>query len=85
MHTFDFILFSYDKGLINENDFLLLCRSYISQDLDFPLSCFLLAIEPPVIPATKQNELNTDKKLDRVFIQSDKSENKQLSVLIKYI
>ena len=29
MDTFDFILISYDKGLINDNDFLLWCRSYV--------------------------------------------------------
>ena len=29
MDTFDFILLLYDKGLINDNDLLLLCRSYI--------------------------------------------------------
>ena len=85
MDTFDFILLLYDKGLISDNDFLLLCWSYISQNLDLPLSCFL--IEPPVIPTTKQN--NTDKKLvfstGRVFVKCDKSENTKLSILIKYI
>ena len=30
MDTFDFVFLSYDKGLINDNDFLLLCRSYVS-------------------------------------------------------
>ena len=40
MDTFDFILLSYDKGLINDSDFLLLRRSYISQNLDLPHSCF---------------------------------------------
>ena len=45
-----------------------------------------LLLEPPVIPATKEN--NTEKKLDfstdRVFVQCDKSENTNLSILIKY-
>ena len=49
---------------------------------------FQLLLEPPVIPATKQN-INTDKKLDfstgRVFVQCNKSENTKLSILIKYI
>ena len=42
-----------------------------------------LLIEPPLIPTTKQNKLNTDKKLDfstgRVFVQCEKSQNTQLS------
>ena len=42
-----------------------------------------LLLEPPLIPTTKQNKLNTDKKFDfstgRVFLQCDKSENTQLS------
>ena len=58
MYTFDFILLSYDKGLINENDFLLLRQSYISQNLHLPWLSQLL-LEPPVIPTTKQNKLNT--------------------------
>ena len=82
MDTFDFILLLYDKGLINDNDFLLLCRSYISQNLDLASQ---LLLEPPVIPTTKQH--NTDKKLDfstgRVFVQCAKSENTKLSILIK--
>ena len=32
MDMFDFILLLYDKGLINDHDFLLLCWSYISQN-----------------------------------------------------
>ena len=44
-------------------------------------------LEPPVIPATKQN--NTDKKLhfntDRVFVQCNKTENTKFSILIKNI
>ena len=85
MDTFDFSLLSYDKGSINDNDFLLLCRSYIS--LNFNRFASQLLLEPPVIPTTKQN--NTDKKLDfstgRVFVQCDKSRNTKLSILIKYI
>ena len=46
-----------------------------------------LLLEPPVIPATKQN--NTDKKLhfntDRVFVQCNKTENTKFSILIKNI
>ena len=38
MDTFDFILLLYDKGLINDNDFLLLCWSYVSQNFDLTLS-----------------------------------------------
>ena len=67
MDTFDFILLSYDMGLINDDDFLLLCPFYISQNIDLPVN--ELFLEPPVIPATKQN--NTDKMFDfstgRVF------------------
>ena len=48
-----------------------------------------LFLEPPVIPTTKQNKLNTDKMLDfstgRVFVRCDKSENTKLIILIKYI
>ena len=44
-----------------------------------------LVLELPVIPTTKQNTLNTDKKLDfsrgRVFTQGDKSENMQLLII----
>ena len=43
MDTFDFILLSYDKGLINDNDFLLLCRSYISQNYYHHISCVVLS------------------------------------------
>ena len=60
------------------------CRSYISQNLHLLSAAFRTA----VIPITKQNKLNTDKKLDftgMVFVQCDKSENTQLSILIKYI
>ena len=48
-----------------------------------------LLLETPVIAFAKQNKLNTDKKLDfctgRVFVEYDKFENTQLSILIKYI
>ena len=83
MDTLDFILLSYDKGLINDNDFLLVLILHLPE---LRLASQLL-LEPPVIPTTKQN--NTDKKLDssagRVFVQCDKSENTKLSILIKYI
>ena len=69
MDTFDFILLLNDKGLINDNDFLLVLILHLPE-LRFASQ---LLLEPPVIPTTKQN--NTDKKLDfsadRVFIQCD--------------
>ena len=83
MDTFDLILLLYDKGLINDNDFLLVLILHLPE-LRFASQ---LLLEPPVIPTTKQN--NTDKKLDfstdRVFVQCDKSENTKLSILIRYI
>ena len=90
MDTFDFILLSYEKGLINDNDFLLLCRSYLSQKLDLPLSCFLYnGLQVLQLEYSDHKTNNTDKKLDfgtgRVFVICDKSENTKLSVLIKYI
>ena len=79
MDTFDFILLLYDKGLINVTILHLPELRIASQ----------LLLEPPVIPTTKQNKLNTDKKLDfntgRMFVQCDKSENTKLSILIKDI
>ena len=39
--TRDLILLSYDIDLINDEDFLLLYPSYIYQNLDLPLSCYL--------------------------------------------
>ena len=66
MDTLDFILLSYDKGLINDNDFLLVLILHLPE-LRFASQ---LLLEPLVIPTTKQN--NTDKKLDfsagRVFV-----------------
>ena len=50
--------------------------------------CLSAAFRTAVIQTTKQNKLNTDKKLDfstgRMFVQCDKSENTKLSILIKY-
>ena len=85
MDTFDFILLSYGKGFISDNDFSpsLVSILYLPE-LRFASQ---LLLEAPVIPTTKQN--NTDKKLDfstgRVFVQCVKSENTKLSILIKYI
>ena len=57
MDAFDFILLSYDKGLINDNDFLLLCRSYVSQKLDLPLSCFYNGLQVLQLEFQKQNKI----------------------------
>ena len=43
MDTFDSILLSYDKSLITDDDFLFLCRSYISQNLDLFSAAFRTA------------------------------------------
>ena len=64
--------------------------SFSCVDLTSPKTyiCLSAAFRTAVIPTTKQNKLNTDKKLDfstgRVFVQCDKSENTKLSILIKY-
>ena len=50
MDAFDFVLLSYDKGLINDNDFLLVSILHLTE-LRFASQ---LLLEPAVIPTTKQ-------------------------------
>ena len=58
--------------------------SFSSVDLTSPKTCLLAAFRTAVIPATKQNKLYNLNNFStgRVFVQCDKSENTQLSILI---
>ena len=63
--TGDFILLSYvfyEMILINDNDFLSLSPSCVSQNLDLPFTGRYNLIESPVILTTKKN-IRTFKKL----------------------
>ena len=95
MDTFDFILLLYDKGLINDNDFLLLCWSYISQNLHYlPLSWFYRTAFNSSHHLTKPQNKITLMTLIKISISAQvgcsynvtsPNWNTKFSILIKYV